>query len=415
MNENDAVNELIATLRPDALTEDAYRRRRSADLARAIDSPRTRHNPRRSAMSQRRPLLLIAGTAAAGLAAAVIVVPHLSSGNSPRPDSSGRLAIGTSTPKTTASSTGVRTVNVRTVLLAAATVAAKEPVDAGRFWYSRVHTSQLVRVAPKEYMTKIRALIAEQEARTKELKGRPAELKAYTKDWNKRVTELKMARLPYIATRAETTETWRSLKHGTGREVRDQDVRIAFATPEDEAKWKRAGSPALSGDDRPRTKEGAPEGIVSIDNPSLTWSNVSKLPTDKEGLKARLKSLYAQSPDKGKGLAAYMSATGWDLLTAPITPGTRAALYQVLADTASGLTSHAGVADGLGRTGVSLETTGPDDYDRPGRITYRLIFDDRTAKVLELDVIEAGTSTPLLRQTFETTGYVDKPGDLPQR
>ena len=57
------------------------------------------------------------------------------------------------------------------------------------------------------------------------------------------------------------------------------------------------------------------------------------------------------------------------------------------------------MTDALGRTGVALDTTGPDDAGEPGRITYRLIFDPKTGKGLELDVLEAGTSpTPLLQQ-----------------
>lgn len=113
-------------------------------------------------------------------------------------------------------------------------------------------------------------------------------------------------------------------------------------------------------------------------------------------------------------LAEYLAETATDLLVAPITPGTRAALFQVLADSASGLKSQAGVANAFGRTGVALDTTGPDDDGKPDAITYRLVFDDKTGDMLEFDVI-GENSVPLLRQTYQSIGYVDKLGDTPQQ
>ncbi|MFF5208245.1 hypothetical protein [Streptosporangium sp. NPDC000396] len=367
-------------------------------------------------MAQRRPLLVIAAAAVTGLAAAAIVVPQLASGDASSSDPVTAQQSGVRAPSVDAgakSTTIGSAANTRMILLAAAKVAAEEPITSGKFWYSRVRTGQMVRVAPEEYKAKIMPLIDELEAKEAELKGKPAELKAAKKELDEKIRAVKEARLPYTATRGDTTESWRSLKDATGRSMTNQDVKIEFATPEDEAKWKQAGSPRLSENDRPQTKEGAPETIVSIGNDSLTWSNVSKLPTDKEGLKAKLNDLYEKRSDKSGSRALYMWGTGADLLAAPITPGTRAALYQVLADSTSGLKSQTGVADGMGRTGVALETTGPNDHDEPDKITYRLLFDDKTAKLLELDVIEEGNSTPLLRQTYEAMGYVDDLGAKP--
>ncbi|MFD1940385.1 hypothetical protein ACFSKW_53905 [Nonomuraea mangrovi] len=417
MNEKDPIDDLIATLRPDALTEDAYRRRRSADLARAFQSPRTPPHFRRFSMAQRTPLLVAAATAAAGLAAAAIIVPQLVTGDAP---SSGPIAAqqsGLRAPSVDAgakSTAGGTAANTRTILLAAAKVAAEEPIASGTYWYSRVRTAQKVHSAPDEYMAKITPLLDGWKAKEAELKDKPAELKAAKKEFDEKILALKQAKLPYTAIRSDTAEMWLSREDASGRRVTNQDVKVDFATPEDEAKWKQAGSPRLSADDRPRTKEGAPEGILSIGNDSLTWTTVSELPTDKEGLKAKLRDLYGRS-GKTVPLASYLWQTGTDLLSAPITPGTRAALYQVLADSTSGLKSQTGVADGMGRTGVALETAGPDEAGEAGKITYRLIFDDRTAKLLELDVLEAGSSTPLLRQTYEAMGYVDDLGAKPSR
>ncbi|WP_205315304.1 hypothetical protein, partial [Nonomuraea lactucae] len=253
--------------------------------------------------------------------------------------------------------------------------------DSGRFWFSRVRTAQLMRADPTKRVKRKQDLV----------------------------------RLPYTAWRSDTTDTWRSLTGKGGRRVSNQDVKVVFKGSEDEAEWKRAGSPDLAGDTKARSAEGTPQSIVSIDNPGFTWSNVAKLPTGKAELEAKLKGLYprSQSKERGVSFAGYLWATGADLLTAPITPGTRSALFEVLADSASGLKSQAGVKDALGRTGVALETTGPDDAGRADRITYRLIFDDKTGAGLELSVIEEGV--PLLQQTFQSTGYVDKLGDTPQR
>ncbi|WP_214325975.1 hypothetical protein [Nonomuraea sediminis] len=367
-------------------------------------------------MTKRRPLIVMAAAAAGLAAATAIVVPRLVSqdASSSGPIAAQRSEVRTPSVDAGAKSTTTGTVaNTRTILLAAAKVAAEEPITSGKFWYSRVRTADMVDNVPDEYLAKVKALLTEWKAKEAELKDKPAELKAAKNEFDETFRALKMAKLPYTATRGDTAESWRSLKDATGRSVTNQDVKIEFATPEDEAKWKQAGSPRLSGNDQPKTKEGAPEGIISIDNPTLTWSNISKLPTDKEGLKAKLHGLYADRSDKSTPLALYMWQTGLDLLAAPITPGTRAALYQVLADSTSGLTSQTGVADGMNRTGVALETTGPNDAGEPGKITYRMIFDDKTAKLLEFDVIEAGASTPLLRETYEAMGYVDELGAKP--
>ncbi len=424
MNEHDPLKELISTLRPDGFTEDAYERRRSADLARAMRSPRTSHHSRRFSMS--RPLFVMAGTAAvAGLAAAVIVVPQVISDGSPagRSPATGSVAApdtAASAGKGSASAAAApRSANTRAVLLAAAKVAAKEPLGGGDFWYQRVRTGALATTAEGEYYAKLKILFKEFERTKNDPDATPAEIEAAKKTLEEKVGKLKKAKLPYWVNFAETTETWRSLRGGKGREVSNQEPEVSFATPEDEAKWRRAGSPVIqeNADKGPKTKEGDPGYLLSIGNPGLNWSSIRRLPEDKQGLKAKLLELYRVSDAKkqGESLARYLWSTGADLLVAPITPGTRAALYQVLADSASGLKSHSGVVDALGRTGISLETPGTkEDSERGGEVTNRLIFDADSGKILQVDIVEEGVPFPLLQQTFETTGYVDKLGEVPQ-
>lgn len=200
-------------------------------------------------------------------------------------------------------------------------------------------------------MATLKALQKEHEAKERELKGRPAELRAATEDFEKRVGELKSSQVPYRAVAAYTVDAWQSVaKNGGNRSVTNQDVEITFATPEDEAKWKETGSPVLR-DDQPRTHDGGESRIVSIDNPTLTMAEVGKLPTEKSALELRLRQLYAKSPARDgadpRSFAEYLPQTALDLLIAPTTPGTRSALFKVLAEQ-PGITSLGRVTDGLG-------------------------------------------------------------------
>jgi hypothetical protein len=119
------------------------------------------------------------------------------------------------------------------------------------------------------------------------------------------------------------------------------------------------GSPALV-DGRQQTSEDHLDRVLSIANPSLTIRNVSTLPTSEAELKSRLEELYksrsgAQPADT---FATYLWQTGTDLLTAPITPGTRAALFRVLAGQ-PGLKATSQAGDAVGRRGVALSLTAP--------------------------------------------------------
>ncbi|MEV5412035.1 hypothetical protein AB0K60_24740 [Thermopolyspora sp. NPDC052614] len=368
----------------------------------------------------------MAGTAAAaGLAAAVIVIPQVISDHS----AAGRSAAGGSVaaPDTLASPrknsasapAAPKAANARAVLLAVAKVAAKEPIGRGEYWYQRERGSALIHNSDEEYYKKLAILSKEYERTKNDPDATSAEIEAAKKTFTRKLIELKQETLPYSASFASTTETWRSLRDGKGREVDNQKPKVTFATPEDEAKWRQAGSPVLEerANEGPTTKEGKPNYILSIGNPSLTWSSIRSLPTDKKGLKAKLLDVYEESSAKemGESLAQFYWSTSMDLLTAPITPGTRAALYQVLADSASGFKSHTGVVDALGRTGISLETPGTkQDSERGGPVTLRLIFDADSGKLLQSDILEEGVPFPLLQRTFELTGYVDKVGEIPQ-
>ncbi|MFF5244354.1 CU044_5270 family protein [Streptosporangium sp. NPDC000095] len=363
----------FARLRPselDELTEDGYRRRRAGDLARAFATPRTEQaGPARPARPRLRwPHFLMAGTVAAGLAATAVVVTTGGSGADPTGTGPSGAVVASTTQ-----GAPERVADARTFLLAAASTARREPAHSGRYWYVNERTLQKVDNAPGESTAKTKA--------------EPAEL-------------------PYEAYLADTRETWRAMKAGeVGRRASNQDVKVTFGSPQDEAAWKAAGSPILA-DDKPRTTDDTFEPILSIDNPSLNLRNVTKLPTGKDELKRHLDDLWKRSPNSaGSGKAVYLWQTGVDLMTAPITPGTRSALFKVLADQ-PGITSQGEAKDVLGRTGVALSSSAAD------ALTFRLVIDPGTAELLEYDVVQK--DVPLLRVALADMGFTDRLGELPK-
>jgi uncharacterized protein YheU (UPF0270 family) len=294
-------------------------------------------------------------------------------------------------------------VNARTFLLAAAVTASREPATSGRYWYVRERTLQKVHVVPDEYMATIKALDEEHKRRVKD----GGDAGAAEKEFERKVEKLKRSELPYAAFAADTGETWRAVEKGdANRSIRNEDVAVTFGSPQDEAAWKAAGSPELV-EKKPRTSDDTLERILSIDNPSLTIQNVSQLPTGKEALERRLDTLYEQRQNGAQlGRAVYLWQTGVDLMTAPIRPGTRAALFKVLADQ-DGIASKGQVTDVLGRTGVALETPGADG------VGYRLVIDEGTAELLQYEVTQNGQ--PLLRVALAQTGWTDRLGERPEK
>jgi hypothetical protein len=103
-----------------------------------------------------------------------------------------------------------------------------------------------------------------------------------------------------------------------------------------------------------------------------------KLPTSEPGLRAELHRRWEAGrtgPDAlTDGFTIYVWTTAQDLLAGPITPGTKAALYRVLA-AQRGIRSVGEVKDALGRTGVALAMPvgkvrtrwAGDGRDPPGR------------------------------------------------
>jgi hypothetical protein len=264
------------------------------------------------------------------VAATAVVVPGLrDSGTPPQ-------AI-TATVSPTASSTRPaesRKLDAHTVLLAAAESATRTPAGSGRYWYVRDRTFQRLHNVESEYVAKVNALVKEHKERQRELKGKPDELKAAEREFERKIVKLKTATLPYDAYLADTWESWRPRLSGMkNRTERGRDKEIIFGSPADEEKWRQSGSPEL----RPKSSTSNAEDnddierVLSISNPTLNMRNVDGLPTERKALERRLRELYRQQEgDKGE-FSTYLWQTSVDLLGAPITPGTREALFRVLA------------------------------------------------------------------------------------
>lgn len=406
--EEDMNDRMFAQLKPeglDELTEETYRRRRSADLAAAFNATTTAPASR----VRRRRSLILAGALAAGVAATAVVVPRLGDSGTPP------QAI-TATVSPTASSTRPpesRKLDAHTVLLAAAESATRTPAGSGRYWYVRDRTFQRLHNVESEYFAQVNALVKEYKERQEELKGKPEELKAAEREFERKLVKLKTATLPYAAYLADTWESWRprlaGMKHRTERGL---DKEISFGSPADEEKWRQAGSPDL----RPKSSmkdaddNDDIERVLSISNPTLNMRNVDKLPTEQKEMEHRLRELYRQQPgDKGE-YPTYLWQTSVDLLGAPITPGTREALFRVLAGQ-RGIVSQGQVTDTKGRAGAALMTEETDTDSK--RYEYRLIIDLETAELLQYEVAEADKPMPLLRVTLEETAWVDRLGERP--
>ncbi|GII29345.1 CU044_5270 family protein [Planotetraspora mira] len=381
--EHDMTDRMVTRLRPaqlDDLTDDAYRRRRSADLASAFETPRPPLQTRRITLSQRRPLFLIAGTAVAGLAAAAIIVPGMVSGDAV--SGNGR----STTPVAAAPSPSATRLDAHSILLAAAATAAREPTTTGRYWYTlERETSRVDRIVTKSGSGK----------------------------------SPKVRMLPFTASVSTSQESWsaRSPKDRS-RTITGIDFATAFDSPADEAKWKELGAPPLTlhtgGSTKPRVNNYDMALNFMIGQQQLSMAELAKLPTTKDGLEKELKHRYQADvndpkyPLKGSFLQ-YVWSTAQDLLAGPVTPGTRAALYRVLADQ-PGLTVAGEVKDPFGRSGMAIEMTVKGN---PERESFRLIVDPDTGRLLAYQAAFGEGSKPLLTMAYKSMGWTNSLGARP--
>jgi hypothetical protein len=361
---------VVTGLRPaalDHLIEHGYAQHRDADLARAAADrtvPRPPARGQRSRAGPGRPRwYLVTGitvTAAAVVAVVLAGVPPAA-----RPRTSPSAAV----PSAAA--------GAHRFLLASAAIAAHAPATTGAYWYVR------------------------------------------TRDFWPSMTIKKKS---YGAIVAATTEDWYGQIHA--RDTHNEDVSFSFASAADEARWQAAGKPLLAterspfGSTRPETRYFAQifwpvPGYFQ----AFSLREMRQLPATEAGLRAMILRMW-NGPDETElkqGVSDPARPTydsflvGWAdvILTGPTMPGTKAAIYQLLAGRPR-LKIISSVTDPLGRTGIAVTD---------GRIY--LLIDPQTAQPLAVtehpvqadSVISAAQGVV---RVFEEMGWTNKIGVLPQ-
>lgn len=360
----------------------------------------------------RRPIFLVAtGAVAAVAAGAVVVSTGVLSGTS----GEGGSAVAVASPSVSQSVSGgagaspaATRINARSFLLAAADTALRTTPESGDYWYTRTRNAQRTWAMPKEFWTEAAKLQRQEAAEVAKIDPNSDELVKINEKYNKKLEQLNKRFYPdgppYEAYLVDTEERWRPKRPGNTDRVKVDNRRVHFATPQDEAKWKELGSLDLLGKQKKTQDTNLPRPL-SIENMDITMQNVGQLPTTKKALGARLRANFAKLPDKDKEFDLYLWQTTVDLMNAPTTPGTRAALFQVLAEQRD-IVSTGTVTDALGREGVGLAVKSDDGYE------FGLIIAEDTAQLLESTVSDK--NGPSLRTTYEEAGWTDKLGKRPR-
>jgi hypothetical protein len=343
--------QILADLEPamlSQLADDAYDRNRQWDIARATASdsrgrrlsrPGRPAGPASSPRLSRPPRLtprwrLAAGvalaTAAAVGAVAVVAAPHGTSGRGP-------------------AVANQQALSARTFLLTSADIATRQTAATGAYWYVRERDYEPT--APRSKDTSFGAMFA------------------------------------------ATEESWTGTSRT--RTIVSENLTFSFATAADKARWQAAGSPKLAGpggfgNTGPAVSNYKMSFHWGLGRSQLSFSVMSKLPTTAAALGKLLNRMWRSEPDKAAAVGLphpdfgqYLLAWADIVLTGPTQPGTKAAIYQLLAGQ-PGVTIAAKVTDPLGRTGDAIGNVA----------SGYLLIDPATAQLLAFtpDPVHAGTA-----------------------
>ncbi|WP_339154484.1 hypothetical protein [Actinomadura luteofluorescens] len=373
----DELDNLIVALKPAAvaeLAEDAYARRADVAQVRARAGA-SAVNPR--VVPARRPVrrLALAGGVAAVTAVAALAVAMPSDGPGAGHD---------------------ETLDTRTFLLASAKTAAEQPATRGACWYKRTRMWQ--DIMPFKPRPGVPTPARKSMGRSQDFQARTA---SSVEDW-------------------ACAQSGTRMRFGTNGPL---DIKVTFPTKKDEAAWKAAGSPPLDVNDgttvsKPRMvtyAKGSHLVNPVIGSHEIEWKTIAKLPATDGALESYLRRLWQQDRRGGAhGYTApadfgeYVFVSAWDLFMAPTTPGTRAALYRILARTPS-VRVTGQVEDRLGRPGVAVTAQGT---------SVRLVVDRKSAQLLDFeDRPSALPGKPAGGEylAFESQGWVNKLGAAPAR
>ncbi len=339
-------------------------RTRAAELSRAMAQPRR-------APAGRRVVrwgwgLGLAGAVAAVTAVAVTISATggtLSDAPSAQADP-GRTASGQASSSPTPSASRVE-LSSRSILLAAAHGAARQPDTTGAYWHTASVTRMLFEAADGDY------------------------------------TVVERTR----------NEGWTPSATGGDQWSRTRSLGARPASPDDEAAWRRAGSPTEIEVEVPGKGGGLRGGYVLSTEPgeakdshtplvdgdkvfwlgrNVTMKDLRGLPDDPDDLKAwLLRSYRGTGTESGAPMSsdAWLFAVSVGLITdMPVTSQVRGAAFRMLADLKTIEVSR-GVTDAEGRTGsavaIEVRVRGKADAKGSGGVLLdRLIFDEATGRAL---------------------------------
>jgi hypothetical protein len=374
------------------LAEDGYARNRDSDLARITAISQERPAIRRRPSVAFRPLV---GAALAACVAAGAVIA-VSVGD----DTPGRREV--AAPPVTS----VRFTSARSFLLASAQIAEKAPAKTGAFWYTRerkIEWTSTYLVEPKTT-------------------GPGTMVRTRSGKLIKKPGEQKEIHLSSPGSMASTEEMWIG-RGNRARTIIGIDAKVVLS-PADQATWKRLGSPSLNVGIpmKPEVNDYTTATHYAIGNKQLTMADLAALPTSTGGLeavlrrryeadvndprnKAELQSIHAQPASFGE----WVWFTARDLLAGPITPGTRAALYRVLAKQPN-VKTVGKVTDSLGRPGIGLTLLGSQPKGfvpgvGPAKPQTRLVIDPRTAQLLDDETYALNSDGRPAARPAESTAY----------
>ncbi|GAA0948697.1 CU044_5270 family protein [Actinocorallia libanotica] len=218
---------------------------------------------------------------------------------------------------------------------------------------------------------------------------------------------------PYSIYELNKTEMWTPYAPGGEQVNRMQRLGFGFPSPDDEAAWKRAGSPSKISVGAPKpVKKGAP-GTASyeidrepgkartersrlVDGDKVFWlgKNVTMkelqgLPGDPKRLKAWLLASYkghsteSSSTPMASDAWLYQVTTGL-IADMPVTPKVRGAAFRMLAELDS-VRVVENVKDFEGRSGTAV--TREEKAGGGGVLRARLLFDRSTGRALQTDSV----------------------------
>lgn len=278
-----------------------------------------------------------------------------------------------------------RAASARSFLLASAKIAAHAPATTGTYWY-----------------------VKERDAEPTSAVTRPG----VAPPVHKLLHKLLLPGITYDA----TEESWTGQDHG--RTVVDENLAFHFASAADKARWEAAGKPPLATaagtSTKPKTSNYHMTYFWGYGARRLTMKGVEALPRTAAGLNKALHRMWASTPDNSAATGlpdptygAYLFQWAGQLLTGPASPGTRAALYRLLAQQ-PGIRLVDSVTDPLGRAGVGV-TDGGGDF---------LVIDPRTAMELASSsaLVQARATMAMTRgvSVMEAMGWTNQLGAVPQ-